>query len=355
MGVKVKEGKTLANLEVAPIFPHAWQGQAPQVLDLVLRARARTVRAAAIAILRRHDAPALRKLPVAEVWRLLASEHDEVQSFGVDLLRGAEGIENLPLDEWLHLLSLRSVVVAPLVVELVQKHVAPGPALAGAGRPAGHRARGAHRRARLRWARARKVQGSDLPALLKLAGAPVATVREAAVEWLLQLFTLNERDATPEHLRELLDSRFADVRARSLRRLEEDPRFADSAALWRALAESPYDDARTFLVKHLDQRLPSLEPSSLQHVWATTLLAVHRGARAKPAAARQLADRIARRPAEAEALLPLLGHALRSVRAPERMAAVAALSRAAFEAPQLQEAIARKLPELKLLGTEVTR
>jgi len=34
---------------------------------------------------------------------------------------------------------------------------------------------------------------------------------------------------------------------------------------------------------------------------------------------------------------------------------VAALSRAAFQAPQLQDAIARRLPELKLLGTEVTR
>jgi hypothetical protein len=172
---------------------------------------------------------------------------------------------------------------------------------------------------------------------------------------LLQLFTLNERDATPGHLRELLDSPFADVRARAMRRMEQDPRFSDSALLWRALGENPHDDARAFLVKHLDRRLAALDAASLQHVWATTLLAVHRGSRAKPAAARQVAERIARHPAEADALLPLLGHALRSVRAPERLAAVAALSRAAFEAPPLQEAITRHLPELKLVGTEVAR
>ena len=355
MGVKVKDGRTLAELKPAPIFVPAWQGHVAEVLDLIAGAGARTVRAAAIDILRQHDAPALRKLPAAAVRRLLSSVHDEVQAFGVEVLRGTEGIENLPLDEWLQLLSLRSVVVAPLVAELVQKHVSPDrlsleQLVTLAGAPVAPIAE-----LGLRWTRARPVRGADLPVLIKLARAPVAAVRAEAAAWLLQLFTLNEREATPEHLRELLDSRYADVRALSLRRMEQDPRFTDSAPLWRALAESPYDDARSFLVKHLDRRLSALEPASLPHVWATTLLAVHRGSRAKGAAARQVADRIASKPAEADALLPLLGHALRSVRATERVAAVAALSRAAFQAPQLQDAIARRLPELKLLGTEVTR
>jgi len=355
MGVIVADGRTLAELKPAPIFVPAWQGHVAEVLNLITGARARTVRAAAIDILRQHDAPALRKLPSAAVWRLLSSVHDEVQAFGVEALREMEGIESLPLDEWLQLLSLRSVVVAPLVAELVQKHVSPDrlsleQLVTLANAPVAPIAE-----LGLRWTRARPVRGADLPALIKLARAPVATVRAEAAAWLLQLFTLNEREATPEHLRELLDSRYADVRALSLQRMEQDPRFTDSAPLWRALAESPYDDARAFLVKHLDRRLSALEPASLQHVWATTLLAVHRGSRAKGAAARQVADRIVKKPAEADALLPLLGHALRSVRATERVAAVAALSRAAFEAPQLQEAIARRLPELKLLGTEVTR
>jgi retron-type reverse transcriptase len=323
MGVRVKDGRTLADLEVSPIFVPAWQGRAEDVLDLVLHARARTVRAAAIAILKQHDPEALRKLPLAPVRKLLASPHDEVQAFGVELLRGVEGIQNWPLSEWLQLLSVRTVVVAPLVAELVQKHVSPDrlsleQMVSLACAPVAPIAE-----LGLRWARARPVRGADLPALVKLASAPVVSVRAEAAQWLLQLFTLNEKEAAPEHLRELLDSRFADVREPALRRMQQDARFADSPQLWRALGESPYDDARAFLVKHLDERLKSFEPASLQHVWATTLLAVHRGSRAKGTAVRQIADRIARHPAEADALLPLLGHALRSVRAPERVAAVA--------------------------------
>jgi hypothetical protein len=89
-------------------------------------------------------------------------------------------------------------------------------------------------------------------------------------------------------------------------------------------------------------------PETLRHLWVTTLLAVHRGSRDKRAVIEQIADRIIERPAEAEALLPLLGVALRSVREPERRAALAALARAAFERPALRMAISAKLPELKL-------
>jgi hypothetical protein len=77
---------------------------------------------------------------------------------------------------------------------------------------------------------------------------------------------------------------------------------------------------------------------------------VHRGGRAKRGALNQIADRIARRPAEAEALLPLLAIALRSVRAPEQRTALAAVARAAIREPALRGAVARALPELKLSG-----
>ena len=86
-------------------------------------------------------------------------------------------------------------------------------------------------------------------------------------------------------------------------------------------------------------------------MWATTLLAVHRGGRAKRAALNQIADRIMRAvQAEAEALLPLLAIALRSVRAPEQRTALAAVARAAIREPALRGAVARALPELKLSG-----
>ncbi len=132
--------------------------------------------------------------------------------------------------------------------------------------------------------------------------------------------------------------------------MEKDERFKESTVLWGALSESPYDDARSFLVKHLAEREESLGSDTLRRVWAATLLAVHRGGRAKRGALNQIAERVARKPAEAEALLPLLGIALRSVRAPERRTALAAVARAALREPRLQGALARALPELKLLG-----
>jgi hypothetical protein len=80
---------------------------------------------------------------------------------------------------------------------------------------------------------------------------------------------------------------------------------------------------------------------------------VHRGGRAKRGALQQIAERIARRPVEAEALLPLLAVALRSVRAPERRTALAAVARAALREPRLRAAIARALPELEISSEAV--
>src|SRR5262249_8750191 len=130
--------------------------------------------------------------------------------------------------------------------------------------------------------------------------------------------------------------------------LAREPRFAAATELWAALAESPHDDARGFLLEHLEARQRDLERDAIRRVWAQTLLAVHRGAQAKPRVAAQLARRIIDRADEAPALLPLLGHLLRSVRPPERRTALAALAQAAFVRPELAGAIAAALPELRL-------
>jgi hypothetical protein len=118
--------------------------------------------------------------------------------------------------------------------------------------------------------------------------------------------------------------------------------------IWAALAESPYDDVRSFLVAHLASRRAAFGPETLRHVWATTLLAVHRGGRAKRVALGQIAARVAKHPAEAESLVPLLAIALRSVRAPERRAALAAVASAALREPVVARAVERFVPEMKI-------
>jgi hypothetical protein len=111
---------------------------------------------------------------------------------------------------------------------------------------------------------------------------------------------------------------------------------------------------RRRFVLNLRQSEKALAADSLRQVWATVLLSIHSGGRAKQRVVRHIAERIVGRPQEAEGLLPLLGIALRSVRAPERRAGLAALSRAAFRTPELRSAIARKLPELRLFEAEAS-
>jgi hypothetical protein len=197
----------------------------------------------------------------------------------------------------------------------------------------------------LRWAREKGLLGeADLEAALVLGRARVAAVRAAGLDWLLPQVAASRF----EHLRELIDAPYLDVRSRAVTLMRESERFRDEIALWQAMSESPYGDVQEWFVRHLSRRAEALGGDVLRHVWATALLAIHRGGRAKRQVVNDVADRVIAHPGEADALLPLLSIALRSVRPPERRSALAALCRAAFHAPSLRASIARGLPELKL-------
>jgi hypothetical protein len=347
-GVRVAEGRSLAELEPAPFAPDAWRGAFAALLSLAARARSRTVRAFAIALLRRDHAAELRSLPLKGIRDLLRSPHDEVQTFAAELLRGASGVQNLSIEEWLTLLRLDNPTALPILCELVEKTVRPERlSLAQTIELACARAAPVAELG-LRWAKQKPIADeAALGALLGLSRASAPLVRAEGLAWVAELLG-RAAFARPEHVRELLDARFADARAHGLSLVEGDARFQGSTLLWGALAESPYDDARGFLVRHLREREASFGPETLRQLWATALLAVHRGGRAKRSALDQIAARVARRPAEAEALLPLLGIALRSVRAPERRAALAAIATAAVREPALGSALARLLPDLQI-------
>src|SRR5206468_117199 len=89
-----------------------------------------------------------------------------------------------------------------------------------------------------------------------------------------------------------------------------DDRLKNEVLLWAAMCETPYDDVRAALCAHLESVKSRLDAGALRAVWASVLLAIHRGNRAKVRAARQVADRVAEQPAEADALLPLLSISL---------------------------------------------
>ncbi|MFT3765834.1 MAG: hypothetical protein QM820_09985 [Minicystis sp.] len=318
------------------------------MIELVERAQSRTVRVFAIALLRRDYAEDLRRLPLRRARGLLRSPHDEVQTFAAELLRNASGVQNLSIEEWLDLLRIDNPNALPLLCELVEKTVRPERlSLAQAVELACARAAPVAELG-LRWAKQKPVNDeAALATVLGLVRAGAPQVRAEGIAWVTEILA-KVSFGKPEHVRDLLDARFADVRAHGLALVEKDARFQASTVLWGALAESPYDDARAFLVRHLRDREKSFGPETLRQVWATSLLAVHRGGRAKRTALNQIAARIAHKPAEAESLLPLLGIALRSVRAPERRTALAAVASAAVREPSLTRAIERVLPDLKV-------
>ncbi|MFS8071053.1 MAG: hypothetical protein ACMG6S_32190, partial [Byssovorax sp.] len=311
------------------------------------------VRVFTIGLLERDYAAVLRSVKVTRLKGLLRSPHDEVQIFAARLLRTATGIESLTVEEWLSFLRIDNAMALPLICELCVKHLLPARlSLAqcvelACARPAPVAEVG------LRWARQKPIAGdADLVAILGLARAEAPRVREEAITWVTELLEQKE-SARDEHLRDLLDARHADVRALALALFMRAPRFRESTLLWAALSESPYDDVRAFLVRHLKERESTFAPETLRHVWVTILLGVHRGGKSRRAALRQIAERVARRPADASSLLPLLGIALRSVRPAERRTALAAVGRAAYLTPALRAAIARELPELTLESGEV--
>ncbi len=351
-GIRVTKGRSMAELEPSPFCPDAWNGCLGALIELLEKAESRTVRAFTIALLRRDYAVVLRSLSLQKIRGLLRSRHEEVQTFAAELLRTGRGVENLSLEEWLDLLTIENPVALPLLCELVEKYVLPQRLTLGQTLELACSRAAPVAELGLRWAQKKPVEGeAGIAAITVLARAGAQRVRQEGIDWVLGLIEKTPA-AKPEHLRELLDARHADVRSRALIVFHKVPRFQDSTLLWAALSESPYEDVRAFLVKHLGERESTFEADTLRQLWVTILLAVHRGGRAKRAALTQVAERVARRPAEAASLLPLLGLALRSVRAPERRTALAAVTRAAFREPRLREAIAHALPELRLESTE---
>jgi hypothetical protein len=375
-GIRLAPGRSLRELHPAPFCPDAWLGCRDELLALVGDAGARTVRAFALAELRAQYRDELRGLPISQLRHLLRSPHEEVQAFAAELLRSSTGLERLPIDEWLALLRLENPIALPIVCELVELHVAPERLSVEAcielacARPQAVAALG------LRWLRDKAARGAPskdggaagavsgaspkdggaagavsggvaIETLLALAAAEAPPVRAEAIAWVLERIA-KAPDARPEQLRELVDARHEDVRVQALATMDGEARFRESPALWAALPESPYDDVRAHLVARLEAHAARVAPGSLPHVWATALLAVHRGGKQKPQVARQIAARAIAHPDEAPSLLPLLAIALRSLRVPERCAALAALVRAAERRPGLGEAIARHLPELKI-------
>ena len=350
-------GRSLAELEPAPIFEPLWR-EAPGVLvRLVREARCRPVRQWAVRLVRRDHDAVLRALPPDELVAWLGHADPEVASLAAELLRALPDLSPLGAGRLVGLLDEPHPETVEIVCGLLADRLKPeSVSLEQAARLAAARPLPVARLG-FAWLRTKTPSGPDECALLLgLVEAESEPLRPEIVRWLRGVLGASP-EFRPAWVLEYLDSRHADVRAEGWAWLESDPRVSGDVDLWQRLLESPYDDVRLRLVAALEERVARgaprpergrLDPELVRFRWASVLLNVRRGGRSKPAVVGQVVRRLGEHPAEADVLLPVLAAALRSVRGPEWRAGLAGVVRAAEQDPELRALVERTFPELKL-------
>ncbi len=330
-GWVLAEDRSLAELEPAPIHAELWRSAPRALHDLMLRARCRPVRRWAVRMLGRFMAAARAAIGIDEVLGLLGHDDEEVVAYAAEWLRGADDLSSVQPERWLAIAEAASPGGMEILAEIMGRRIAPERvSIAAAARLAAVRPVPLARLG-LGWLRAQSpTSDEDRGGLLSLLEAECGPLRPEILAWLRSALT-----STPEFqdgwLLEFLDSRHADARAEGMSWFREEARARDDVALWQRLMESPYDDVRFAVTTDLDARLKratgdgsidlsiALNPDRLRLLWASVLLNVNRGHRAKPRVVEQVARCLGRRPDEAEMLLPLLAVGLRSLRAPDAL------------------------------------
>jgi hypothetical protein len=344
----VKEGESLRNLKPTPAYATVWDAES--IFTLLLKAQARPLRRTARAMLKAR--PALtEKVEFARVFELLEHPDEELQTLGLELLGSAAGLESAPLEAWTRLLESKNMDVLDAVCAMMAKLVSPD--LFSTDRlflfavaPVGPVAK-----LGMGWLKTRTLEPGDL---LRLAQVRSHTVAAEAVALARERLAARP-DFTPDWLLAFVDSTTLEVRRAAWIWFGEEKRARHRLDLWAKLVESPYDDIRISIVGYLERFAEIdtalrvlLARAPLETIWATVLLNIHRGNRAKRLAAGQIAAAIERDPARAPQLLPLLAVAARSIRAPEFRAGLAAVVRTATRRPDVAEQVGRHFPELKL-------
>lgn len=359
-GWTLASGRSLAELEPAPIFEDFWRAAPRALFNLLVRAQCRPVRQWAAKLLLREVEAAPFTLGVDEVLDLLSHDEPAVVEFAAGWLRGAADLASVSADRWLAVAATASPAAIEMLAEIMARQIDPEnlPAETITRLAAGRALPLA--RLGLTWLKARPAFSDDeRRSLLALLEAECEPLRPEILAWLLRTVAAGEGASTVDALLEFLDSRHADARAVGLRWFRDDLRARDDVMLWQRLLESPYDDVRLALASELGARLEAagrsdahelrraLDPERVRLLWASILLNVQRGGRAKPGVVRQVADRLGRRPDEAAVLLPMLAVAMRSVRAPERRAALTAVVRLVETRPEAEPIVRQWLPELQ--------
>ncbi len=356
-GWRLAEGRSIDELRPAPMYPAAWADRPEALLDLLERAGSQPVRQWVLRLLKREPDRVRSLLTPERLLGLLGHHDPDVVAQAADWLRQSPAIATLDPDRWLALLGIENPDALAILCDLAAR------SLAGA-RLSLEQVVGLAVRRPLPVARLglELLKGrppgdpAERAVLLGLIEAACTPLRPELLR--LARSRLAETGAASEAVLEFLDSRHADARAVGLDWMHAEPRFHDDLELWRRLLESPHDDIRVAVLGELERHArsgptdwslrPELDSEALRRLWAGVLLNVHCGSRSKPVALAQLVRRLERRPAEVEALLPVLSVALRSTRGPEWRSGLAAIVGLAERRPDLRPRLERAFPDLTL-------
>ena len=333
-------GHSLSELTPAPYQPDAWQREEAVecLINLIVGANSSLIRIWAMELLQTEHQSAIVRLNIGLLIRMLSYSDHRVRQFAADLFASHTQLSNLPLSTWLELIEQADSSVLHLICNAMQTHVSAERLdndqllTLACARPVPVARTG------FDMLTERHSQQQYTPAeLATLATAKCESLAPEITDWTLRTLDASDFDNV-DVIVEFFDSLTRTMREAALTWLEEDccP-AADNPVLWARLIETPFDDVRIRLVDNLEQRrkLPGIRSDSIQSIWKSVILAVHRGGRSKIKAVHQISSAIAADDADAEQLLPVLAVAVRSVRKPEQRNALAAIAHLLNERPDL--------------------
>ena len=348
-------GQSLATLSAAPYRAEIWKTAeaATLLIHLIGNAHSSLVRVWAMELLRRDHQQAISQIDMKILVSLLKHSDARVQEFASHLFRDHQGLASMTVSAWLEVLQQSDRSLLPIICEAMTKHVASARLenaqllLMANAEPVPVAALG------LRMLQERHQQRKLSPAeLVQLSRAQCAATASELTTWTLKQLNSAE-NYTVDSVIEFFDSLVEPMREAAMTWLEDSSsRGHDDSVLWSRLIETPFDDVRLRLVDSLQRRTtqPNTDVNSLNHLWCSVLLGVHRGGRAKLKAMQQIQAAILRDSRQAAQLLPVLSVAARSLRAPERRGAIAALASLKSGNPELEAVIHSHLPELQWLS-----
>lgn len=353
-GWRVAASGSLSRLQPDPMFRKLWLRGAEPIFGLLTEARCRPVRQWAIQMLKRHFPERLTKLTIEELLAWLESPVAELNDLAVELIEKVPGLDKIPVERWLKLVEAARADVLDRLCGLIMRLVKPEQvSFADAVKLAMARPIPLAKLGQALLTPKRPVTPDEVTAVFGLRDAEAEPLRAGLVKWACGVLR-GQRDFQPIWVLEFLDSRHEDVREVGWEWLQTDERARESTIVWQRLLESPYDNVRLRLVAMLEDRakerdgLEAFSPALVRFLWASVLLNVQRGGRAKPFVVRQIMDRLGRKPGEAGDLLPIVAAALRSVRGPEFRAGLAGLAGFVTRYPQHRGLIEQGFPELQL-------